>query len=99
MNIKNFMTENLPSIQSIIDDLDDSFNSYEFIQKFTRRFEVDYVRMLSLYDENPFRKVNAQIAKFLSNNESRLNIAKQNNKASYINVLGEETKCEMWKKF
>lgn len=98
MNINSFMTVNLPEIQTIIDDLDDNFNSYDFIQKFTRRFEVEYVSMLSLYDEEPFRKVNAQIAKFLSNNENGLNIIKRNNKTSYKNIFGDQTECEMWSK-
>ena len=98
MNINDFMTANLPAIVTIVAELKDDFNSYDFIQKFARRFEVEYVSMLSLYDEEPFRKVNAQIARFLSNNENRLNIVKQNNKTIYTNILGEETKCEMWKR-
>lgn len=98
MNINDFMTANLPSIETIIAELKENFNSYDFIQKFTRRFEVEYVSMLSLYDDEPFRKVNAQIARFLSNNENRLNIIKQNNKTTYTNILGGSTECEMWRR-
>lgn len=98
MNINSFMTSNLHAIQAIVEDLNDNFNSYDFIQQFTRRFEVEYVSMLSLYDEEPFRKVNAQIAKFLSNNENGLNIVKQNNKTIYTNIFGGETECEMWRR-
>lgn len=98
MNINDFMTANLPAIVTIVAELQDDFNSYDFIQKFARRFEVEYVSMLSLYDDEPFRKVNAQIAQFLSNNENRLNIIKQHSKTTYTNILGEETKCEMWRR-
>lgn len=46
MNINDFMTANLPAIVTIVAELKDDFNSYDFIQKFARRFEVEYVSML-----------------------------------------------------
>ncbi|WP_417873979.1 hypothetical protein [Xanthomarina gelatinilytica] len=99
MNLKQFMETNLTVIKDeIISNIpNDKFDSHEFIRNFAKRFEIEYVEFLSSYKEEPFRKVHAQIGKFLSENQDVLNI-KDVGISKSQNVFGVDSQNEMWVK-
>ena len=97
MSVFIFMQGQIPMIEAIIKELPNSFDSHQFIQKFARRFEVEYVWYLSQYDKEPFRKVNMQIGRFLSENKDLLKI-KDMGEWDSPNVFGDLTKNEYWQK-
>lgn len=93
--VNQFMQENLTTVQTIINKLKRPFDSHEFIRVFMSEFQIEYVRFLNQYNVNPFLKVNAQIAKFLSENQEVLNITAQG-KTSSPNIFGNNTESEKW---
>jgi hypothetical protein len=76
MPVNQFMTENRRAIQRIINGLR-PFDSHAFIRAFSREFQVDYVRLLSQYDEEPFIKVHGQIGHILADNQDEFGIVAQ----------------------
>ena len=99
MTIKDFMQTNINHLRNdIISELESKFNSHDFIKKFAKRFEGDYILFLNNYSgSDAFRTVNSQIAKFLADNETRLNIHKTQ-KVKSENVFGEIDEIQGWKK-
>lgn len=95
MSVKQFMSENGQAIQRIINGLPRPFDSHDFIRAFSREFQVDYVRLLSQYTEDPFIKVHGQIGRFLADNQNTLNILSQG-KVYSKNIFGEESENEQW---
>ncbi len=93
--VNQFMKENIIAIQTIINKLPRPFDSHEFIRAFSSEFQTEYVRFLSQYDKEPFIKVNAQIALFLTNNQVPLNISAKG-KISSPNIFGNNTENEQW---
>jgi hypothetical protein len=93
--MNQFMTSNLSVVQDIINQLPRPFDSHDFIRKFARRFEVAYVAFLAKHEQEPFRNVHAQIARFLSANQALLQI-KDNGVTSSANVFGDITQNEQW---
>ncbi len=99
MSINDFMQQNISHLRNdIISELESEFNSHDFIKKFVKRFERDYVVFLNNYnDSDAFRTVNSQIAKFLADNDTRLNIQKTQ-KVKSENIFGEIDEIQGWKK-
>ena len=96
MTINDFMNERLDTIKTIINEIPTSnFDSHEFIRRFAKEFEVDYVKFLSKYDAEPFKKIHAQIAINLLNNKIHLRIEKSG-KISSANIFGIEDQNEQW---
>lgn len=100
MTVNDFFVQNINLIKAeIIDTLDTTFDSHEFIRKFSKRFEADYIRFLCDYSaEGAFREIHKQIAQSLSRNEAELDIAKTNVKDKSPNIFGEMTEAERWAK-
>jgi hypothetical protein len=96
--IAEFLAQNKTQLSIIISELSHEFNSHEFIRKFSKHFESEYVEFLYDYKgKDPFRKVHSQIAKFLSENKSDLKICKTG-KVPSQNIFGETDEIEGWKK-
>ena len=75
MTVNEFMNTKLIFIKTIIDNIaNNEFDSHEFIRKFAKEYEFDYVKFLSHYDSEPFKKVHSQIAIFLLNNKAYFKI-------------------------
>ena len=77
----------------------DHFSSHEFIGKYIKEFEDKYIDMLVEYrnrqHEKVFKGVNAQIGKFLSDNQEVLGIC-SNGKVNDKNVHHLDTANEEW---
>lgn len=99
MTLKDFMQQNISHLRNdIIQELKTEFNSHDFIKKFAKRFEGNYIDFLNNYrGQDAFRTVHSQIAKFLAENESILNIRKTQ-KVKSENVFGEMDEIQGWRK-
>lgn len=96
--IKDFMDLRKVEVANIIQELDSVFNSHEFIEKFSKKFESEYIHFLSSYKGNgAFRTVHALIAKFLSERSAELNIRKTKSVKSR-NVFGDYDEIQEWEK-
>jgi len=96
MTITEFMTSKIANIQIIIKNLDSPFKTHDFIEKFKKEFELNYVNFLGQYkDKNAHFAVHTQIGKFLSNNSTTLRIQKTN-KVSSKNVFGKINLIQQW---
>lgn len=95
MTVHEFMLTNLIPIKKIINQMPRPFDSHTFIQLFSKEFQVEYVQLLTTYDEKPFIKIHQQIGKFLSENQTELNI-KSNGKILSANIFGEQSENEQW---
>jgi len=102
-NIIKFLEEKHTDIKPIIDSfaLEQEFSSHDFIEKFSAKFEYNYINMLNLYhkekDGKAFQTVHKMIAKFLSLNKVRLGIEKTKVKGSE-NVHGNNSNVHWWKR-
>jgi hypothetical protein len=99
MSLKQFMLTNLDVIRDeIIKNITtEKFDSHEFIRNFIKRYEVEYVQFLHAYQKEPFRNVNAQIGKFLSEHQVSLQI-KDDGVTKSPNVFGDTSQNERWEK-
>lgn len=99
VTINEFMQNNIPAIRNeIITQLDNSFTSHQFIEKFAKRFEEYYIEFLHGYRTNEsFRIVHSQIAKYLSEHQSEFNISKDSKEVDQ-NVFGEFNENQKWEK-
>jgi uncharacterized membrane protein YqiK len=98
MSINDFMEAHVSEIRNIITDLQEKFSSHDFIEKFAKKYESEYINMLVLYkNQDAFKTVHAQIARFLSLNMSILGI-KKNNKDFSENVFGDRDIVQWWEK-
>ena len=99
MSIDEFMKMNIIAINDIISEkLKSEFNSHEFIEKFSKEFEPDYIKFLCNYcKRGAFQTVHSQIAIFLSDNSTKLNIEKTKQVES-LNIFGDIDKIQGWKK-
>jgi hypothetical protein len=100
MSINEFMKDRVDTIRNeIIGDLPDTiFDSHDFIKRFARKFETDYVQFLGVYRQEPFKTVHGQIAKFLSENKEFLRI-KDDGKVVSPNIFGDKSENENWIKY
>jgi hypothetical protein len=99
MSVQEFMKKNIDVIKNdVIKAIpNDTFDSHEFIRKFAKRFELHYVTFLNSASEEPFRKVHAEIGRFLSVNKESLNL-KDDGVTESPNVFGNVTPNERWVK-
>ena len=97
MSVNEFMHSNMPEIRRIINELPRPFDSHRFIQVFTQQFQLAYSEMLSTYPDSnePFKIVHQQIARFLSENQNTLGVAKQGKDKS-LNIFGAANENEVW---
>jgi hypothetical protein len=76
-----------------------TFTSHEFIGRYIKEYESDYIDMLVEYKNNKtpeiFKELNSQIAKFLSNNQHKLSIL-ENGEVKDLNVHHINTDCKEW---
>lgn len=97
-SINNFMNLRKADIGNIIQELNPVFNSHEFIEKFSKEFESDYIHFLSSYKSpGSFRTVHALIAKFLSEKSGELKI-KKTKQVKSRNVFGDYDEIQEWAK-
>ena len=98
MAINKFLEKNKSKIIKIISTLDTTFTSHEFLKKFAKEFESDYIAFLGSYSEDAaFRNVHSQIARFLSDNSKALSIIKTH-KVPSENVFGKKDEIQGWEK-
>ncbi len=96
MSIDNIMKMKMSEIKIIISDLPERFSSHDFIEKFAKKFELEYIGMLAEYkDQGAFRIVHSQIAKFLSLNKKTFGIEKDERNSSE-NVFGDRDVIQWW---
>ena len=97
MTVENFINENLDAVKALIEKEipNQKFDSHEFIRCFAKKFEVDYVKLLASYKDQPFKNVHLQIGNFLSKQAKDLKLQK-NGKVISSNVFGHETESEEW---
>ena len=97
MSVNQFMKTNLAVIRDeIIKNIpSNNFDSHEFIRNFAKKFEIEYVGFLSTYRHEPFRKVHAQIGKFLLEHQVLLQI-KDDGITQSPNIFGIESQNEKW---
>ena len=96
MNISTFMGSNIVNIQRIIANLPNRFNSHDFIEKFAKEFEPNYIDFLQQYrGSGAFLTVHSQIAKFLSENSESLEILKTE-KVRNKNIFGDDDEIQGW---
>ncbi len=98
MSVNDFMNNQRADIRgNILPRLSNTFNSHDFIQKFAKQFERNYVEFLHAYEEEAFRIVDSQIAKYLSEHEEYFGIAKSR-KVKSKNIFGETDEIQEWNK-
>ena len=81
----------------VLDNLPYEFDSHAFIFKYIDLHENDYIDELAQNNgrEKVFRKVNAEIGRFLAMNHEDLNIEKTNRRPSQ-NIKGNNTENQNW---
>jgi len=99
MEVNTFLKNNEHEIIEIISKLKGEFNSHDFIEKFSKKFEEDYIDMLVEYKttKNAFKTVHGQIARYLSSNRELFKIV-TTEKVSSVHVFGEIDYIQGWKK-
>jgi len=99
MTIHSFLNLNLANVKMrIIDQMDNSFNSHDFIESFAEQYETEYIDFLDQYKGNKaFQTVHSQIGKFLKEHENELGIV-GSGKTDNKNVFGNLNGIEKWKK-
>lgn len=98
MDIKKFLNSQINDLKNIINNLDFEFTSHDFLKKFAKNFERDYILFLDYYkDRDAFQIVHSQIGRFLSENAGDLNI-KKTKKVPSENIFGEIDDIQEWSK-
>ena len=95
MTAHQFMSAHMPDVREIINQMQKPFDTHAFIKVFARSFQVEYVRLLSKYPQEPFEKVHTQIGKFLISKKNLLGIQPQG-KVFSENIFGEINDNEQW---
>lgn len=98
MTVFEIMNANIDAVRAVIDEMDDEFDSHDFIKNFSREIELDYVYLLATAGTaTPFQTVHSQIGMFLINNENNLNI-RNVERVNSENIFGNVTPCALWEK-
>lgn len=91
-------------VKHVLESMPSEFDSHQFIERFIRENEREYVEMLYAQKNSPaiFRTVHAHIAKFLADNADELHICKDtedgNGRAESRNIKGYDSENQKWKK-
>lgn len=98
MSINDFLNLHELDLKRIITSLPVEFSSHDFIEKFCKQFESEYIDMLVMYKgKSAFQSVHSQIALFLSKNSENLGIRKLiKNKSE--NVFGDTDNIQWWER-
>lgn len=84
--------------EKLAKEMKEEFSSHEFIEKYAYRYEEEYVERLYQHKkDHAFQTVHRQIGRFLSENQEKLGIEKTQRKEN-LNVFGNETEVQYWKK-
>jgi hypothetical protein len=99
MDVTIFLKGHEVEIMEIISRLKSEFNSHDFIEKFSKRFEEEYIDMLVDYKDtgNAFKTVHGQIARYLSVNKELFEI-ETTEKVPSEHVFGEIDYIQGWRK-
>lgn len=100
MKVFEIMNANIDAVEKVIAEMkdEDEFDSHDFIKKFSKEIELDYVYLLATAGTmTPFHKVHSQIGRFLRNNEKNLNI-RYVKRVNSKNIFGNDTPCASWRK-
>lgn len=98
MTVFEIMNANIDAVRAVIDEMDDKFDSHDFIKKFSREIELDYVYLLATAGTmTPFHDVHLKIGKFLSSNQNILGISNVE-RVNSENIFGNVTECALWEK-
>lgn len=98
MKVFEIMNANIDAVRAVIDEMDDKFDSHDFIKKFSKKIELDYVYLLATAGTTtPFHYVHLQIGRFLSYNQKSLGINNVEDVNSE-NIFGNVTECASWRK-
>ncbi len=99
IDINSFLNTHQSEIKSIISLFEENteFSSHDFIEKFSQKYEADYIEMLVTYQNSgqAFQTVHSKIALHLSKNMALLNIDKTEKKGSE-NVHGNIDRIQWW---
>lgn len=100
MDVNKFLKGHEVEIIEIISKLKNEFNSHDFIEKFSKKFEEEYIDMLVDYKNtgNAFKTVHGQIARYLSVNKKVFKI-ETSEKVPSEHVFGEIDYIQGWKKY
>lgn len=94
------MVISISDAQAVCDQLDERFDSHDFIYKYIALHENDYIEMLSLRNdkEQVFRTLNAEIGRFLLLHQDELGIIKdqEEGKMPSQNIKGNVTNSQRW---
>lgn len=98
MEINEILKAQINDLLEIINNLSNEFTSHDFLKKYAKAFEREYIDFLSKYgDTGAFQTVHSQIARFLSDNALLLRIEKTQ-KVLSENIFGEMDEIQGWKK-
>ncbi len=98
ITINEFLKLKNNEIKDIIENLNSPFNSHDFIERLTHKFEGEYIEYLNYYKgKGAFRTVHGIIAKYLSESSNLFNIKKEN-KVKNKNVFGDFDYIQEWSK-
>ncbi len=99
IDVNVFLKSHQSEMRKIISDFDANleFSSHDFIEKFSQKYEADYIDMLVKYKDSgqAFRTVHSMIALYLSQNMTIFNIDKTQKKGSE-NVHGNIDNIQWW---
>lgn len=94
----------IETVKRVLESMPQEFDSHQFIERFIRENEREYVEMLYEQKDSPaiFRTVHAHIAKFLAENVDELHIYKDtedgNGHPESRNIKGYDSENQKWKK-
>lgn len=94
----------IETVKRVLESMPLEFDSHQFIERFIRENEREYVEMLYAQKDSLaiFRTVHAHIAKFLADNAEELHICKDteygDGRAESRNIKGYDSENQKWKK-
>lgn len=98
MEDQNFLNVSLTAVKKMINEkLNNPFDSHEFIQVFSKKFEQEYIELLQLHNDKSHRIVHTQIAINLLKNKDLLEIEKDEKVISKT-VFGIDIPNTLWRK-
>ena len=89
----------IETVKCVLESLPPEFDSHQFIERFIRENEREYVEMLYAQKDSPaiFRDVHAMIARYLVENADALAI-KKTGRTQSENIKGYESENQNWRK-
>ncbi|MDE5880153.1 MAG: hypothetical protein K2H60_00350 [Muribaculaceae bacterium] len=98
---ENLLDQHIGEIADIIDDLDDRFDSHDFIIMLSETIPEVYNKILDKHHNNVSTAC-GEISRWLSTHTSKLEIERIVSSSSEVhvseNILGNESSCAQWHK-